>query len=341
MRIRKKPQYRRLAKNLTRHSLWWASDHLLHVEKKEFSEKYERFYFQDIQAILLQRTGTGTVLTTILAIVAGLAAMLALNRESNAGLVFWGTIFAIFAGFGGFNLFLGSTCRCYLVTAVKQYRLTALSRVKKAKRVMTRIKPLVQRAQKDIQIEDIQPDTTTVPTESSQSSMYFRSQNPSASQPIAPPAVKHYHGRMHMAVFILLVVSAMSLSILLLSYNAAVVLLYWGIILGITICVIIALVKQHGTDMTTGLKGITWGALGYSGISCLLGYIFFWAAFMKYFKEMGRAVVNDNMAMYKAAMAYSPHDLPFFVSMYYVLAISALLLGSIGAWLLIKFKREL
>ena len=38
------------------HSLWIGEDHLLLVELRGFTETYRRFYFRDVQAIILRRT---------------------------------------------------------------------------------------------------------------------------------------------------------------------------------------------------------------------------------------------------------------------------------------------
>jgi hypothetical protein len=35
------------------HSLWLSSDHVLSVRRNPFSEAYRRYYFNDIQAIVL------------------------------------------------------------------------------------------------------------------------------------------------------------------------------------------------------------------------------------------------------------------------------------------------
>src|SRR5271157_5492261 len=51
-----KPQYSRLPGRsgiFVRGSLWMSADHLLSVRRNPFSESYRRFYFGDIQAIVV------------------------------------------------------------------------------------------------------------------------------------------------------------------------------------------------------------------------------------------------------------------------------------------------
>ena len=52
--------------------LWLGDDHLLQVESMGgYSETYKRFYFRDIQAIIVQRTRTWVVWNIVLGFFAG------------------------------------------------------------------------------------------------------------------------------------------------------------------------------------------------------------------------------------------------------------------------------
>jgi hypothetical protein len=143
--------YQRLAKgrglfSLSRHSLWLGSDHLLSVQNHNYTESYRRFYFKDIQALLIRPSRQGYFWTALFLLGVGGAALLMTNEEAAA------------KGFGlGFGLFFlllliihwwkGSTCHSYLKTAVSQEELPALGRRPTATRVIQKIYPLIEASQ--------------------------------------------------------------------------------------------------------------------------------------------------------------------------------------------------
>src|SRR5438093_13233817 len=73
---RKLPGARRTP--LRKATLWLAGDHILSVDSHRFSEEYKRYYFKDIQAIVVT-TGSTAMSKAIGLIVAVLLALLALS----------------------------------------------------------------------------------------------------------------------------------------------------------------------------------------------------------------------------------------------------------------------
>ena len=49
-------------------SLWLGADHLLAVDQVYFEEKYRRFYFSDVQALVVQSTNLWHLTTLIIAV---------------------------------------------------------------------------------------------------------------------------------------------------------------------------------------------------------------------------------------------------------------------------------
>jgi len=131
----------------SRTSLWLGKDHLLFVESNGYSETYKRFYFRDIQALLVQRTQVFTVVNLVLTILFVLTLAPALVAQETGLRIF---LFSA-AGFFGLPLFInilrGPTCRCFLRTAVQTEQLPPLSRVRRAQKVFARIRPLIAAAQ--------------------------------------------------------------------------------------------------------------------------------------------------------------------------------------------------
>jgi len=54
------------------HTLWQGSDHLLQIYSRLGVEDYKRYYFDDIQAIITRKTGSGKIQNIILGALLGL-----------------------------------------------------------------------------------------------------------------------------------------------------------------------------------------------------------------------------------------------------------------------------
>src|SRR3954469_9427386 len=68
-------------------SLWLGKDHLLVVESNGYSEKYRRFYFKDVQALIICKTKMGLIRAIVLGALALFFALLAAAmRDEPAGL---------------------------------------------------------------------------------------------------------------------------------------------------------------------------------------------------------------------------------------------------------------
>lgn len=169
----KEPQtYRRLpgkgATATAYHRLYQGPDHLLQVSSTGYSESYKRFYFRDIQAVIVQRTSLGKVLNWVFG---GLTVLC---------LVFWGLVVSesVAYGFGegigsGYgvlavlftpvsiipcivNFVLGPTCECIVRTAVQVERLPTLRRVRRAEKVLDQIKALIEAEQGQLAPEELE-----------------------------------------------------------------------------------------------------------------------------------------------------------------------------------------
>lgn len=125
-------------------SLYLGPDHLLSVRTTFLSEEYRRFYFRDIQALVLAETGHQLTyyLVTSGAFLALLCVLLAYN-----GNIVWAVlsgIGALFALAAGMRL---PNCVCYLQTATSLERLRPLSRRGRARKALAILNPLILEAQ--------------------------------------------------------------------------------------------------------------------------------------------------------------------------------------------------
>jgi len=130
-------------------ALWEGPDHLLLVESYRVSESYRRFYYRDIQALLVGQTRTWIVLAAIFGAIGMGFGLLALAAGSEAAIAFWVPA-ALFLGVALANLALGPTCRCTLRTAVQVHRLPALNRLSKARRVLRVLQARIKGTQQPI-----------------------------------------------------------------------------------------------------------------------------------------------------------------------------------------------
>jgi hypothetical protein len=142
----------------SRSSLWLGPDHLLCADTTGYSETYKRFYFRDVQIISIQQTMrlrwwsgiTGFFALVFLAfLLIGVPKTSPTHWSSGdiAGGIFLSSITGLCALLFLINLFLGPTCKSFLRTAVQIEELPSLCRVRKTRKVLARIRPLIAAAQ--------------------------------------------------------------------------------------------------------------------------------------------------------------------------------------------------
>jgi uncharacterized integral membrane protein len=136
-------------------NLWLGSDHLLSVERVHYNEKYRRFYFRDIQAITLRRTKRSLVLTLIVGILLLLFLLLIVVSSAIEARVVWSILAGVCAIPLVVNLIYGPACTCELRTAVQTENIPSMSRVRRARKVLERIRPLIAAAQGQLTPEEV------------------------------------------------------------------------------------------------------------------------------------------------------------------------------------------
>jgi hypothetical protein len=145
-----------------RSSLWLGKDHLLSMDSTRFSEEYKRFYFRDIQAITIRKTKRRAIwngaLIILLTAWTGVFLGILLPRPDGFEPVVitllraWFLILAIPLVA---NNVLGPASTVYLRTAVQIEELPSLNRVRRARKVLDRIRPLIAAAQGQLTPEEV------------------------------------------------------------------------------------------------------------------------------------------------------------------------------------------
>jgi hypothetical protein len=172
----------------SRSSLWLGDDHLLCVDSSGFSETYKRFYFRDIQGIVISETNRRTIWNAVLILPAVFAlAGLMMNafqpRQNIGATIAWSIVAAIFLVPFVINNILGATCACQLRTAVQIEELPSLSRVRQARKVLEKIRPFVTAAQGQLTAEEVSARMR----ESTQQTPDATAQSPAAETSGVPP----------------------------------------------------------------------------------------------------------------------------------------------------------
>ena len=138
-----------------RSNLWLAKDHVLCVETEGYTESYKRFYFRDIQAITLRKTDRGMILSAVAGGMTAIFGALALAMSAIEGRWIFGILAGICAIPFTLNFLYGPTCKCQLRTAVQTEDIPSMGRVRRARKVMNRLRPLIAEAQGQITAEEI------------------------------------------------------------------------------------------------------------------------------------------------------------------------------------------
>ena len=157
--LKKDIQYTKLPGNLINllgeNSLWLGNDHLLYIRVRGFKEYYKRFYFNDIEYILIQHTIYSTILS-IIYLLSGLAVALGSFYIEGMGRTIFYIISLLFFLLYLINIFRGSSCVCFISTAVQTEKLISLNRLKIAQKVVNILRYNIENAQGNLSSEMIQ-----------------------------------------------------------------------------------------------------------------------------------------------------------------------------------------
>jgi hypothetical protein len=124
---------------VTTSRLWLGDDHILLVKSTRIVEEYRRFYFPDVQAMIIRRT-----MPFHYGWAAALFAAALLTARLSRSPVWTGAVVAASAAF----LWLrGPACVCHLHTAVQTERLPSLHRIKTAERVTAILREQIEQRQ--------------------------------------------------------------------------------------------------------------------------------------------------------------------------------------------------
>jgi hypothetical protein len=134
-------------------------------------------------------------------------------------------------------------------------------------------------------------------------------------------------------VFALILLDGFLIGIELLHHSAVIIGVSFGVTLLYSIGIIVALVKQHESDIPGTVRRMTWASLGFLCISYLLGYVLMVSTLMAGRPEK----MVTQWDMYRVILDLSPQDSPLVMGVYGFSAACSLVLGALG---LVRVKRH-
>ncbi|MBX3177229.1 MAG: hypothetical protein KF886_07715 [Candidatus Hydrogenedentes bacterium] len=136
-----------------RQQLWLTEEYLLSREIALFQEEVRRYYYRDIQAVVLGPSPSWKTCNwlagSLLVFLSGCAVFAAALGSTPA------YVFALFCAAAPLgillgNLVLGPTCRVTLYTAAAEAPLYSLGRRRSAEKALNRLAPFIEAAQRDM-----------------------------------------------------------------------------------------------------------------------------------------------------------------------------------------------
>ena len=254
--------------SFSQETLWEGPDHLLSAKATIFREEYRRFYYKDIQYIMIRKTGRGKIINVVfglLLLLTVLPAALFLEEWPEPLVMAW-PFSALFLSMLAINAILGGTCEAHLKTAVQIQRLPSLKRIRSARKAMKRLAPLIEKTQADLKSTVPAPETATGRT--------VHPSMPASGADVPRPLSDAPRPRgtqaWHVALCLLLLATGMSAVLDFFDPDAVVLMVLFGCLVASAPVCVVALVKQAGKQLPEGLSKIAWTSFAYLCLSFVL-----------------------------------------------------------------------
>ena len=332
MKPRPPRMYRRLPGRgttpVSRLSVWQGPDHLLCIENTFYLERYRRFFYRDIESIVIQPDLRYRTYGLCWAIPAGCALVLVLFN-------FWWALLAAPLLLGtAVHFALGPTCRVALSTRVSRETMRCWNRTRTARRAVARLLPLVRDAQGAFSAEGLAAAAAAPPA--------GHPGEPTASGPIGaaaaarplpvvPPRVDN--GLVHRLVCLALWVEALAAALAMLFPMTGLFVAQTAVACALFFLVVTALIRQGIRHLAPAVRKWTWGLFVWQMARGIVGYAW---AMARMIGEVMATGPGSNATDDWVIRLFTDwlHDSPFMTAMTAVGGIVSFLLGAIGAALL-------
>ncbi|MDJ0721800.1 MAG: hypothetical protein QNJ04_09225 [Desulfobacterales bacterium] len=323
-------RYRKLAKTgglFAYYSLWQGPDHLLIAETAMASEDYRRFYFHEIQAIIVQKTGMQHVYSFLFGLPGVLALMVGTLGDTTPQP--W-LIFSFLAGlFLAINLFRGPTCVCHIRTAVQNVKIRPLVRMRRLNKVLDRVQPLIVEAQANL------PSATPGLSVPAGASRLTRAPERGAGSASTMPVTDAVSTRLHRILFGALVIQALLAGIEFYVSNLVYGIFATLFVMGVMILTVVALARQTDSGINAAAKRFTWAALALVCLEVAAGYA---ASIWSYATHP--ELLENHWGLYEHLILLSPRDHVWLMGLSLTIIVAALGLGLGGLASLRQHRRR-
>ncbi len=327
-------KYRRLPGrnrgSFSQETLWEGPDHLLSAKATIFREEYRRFYYKDIQYIIVRKTGRGKIINIVfglLLFLSVLPAALYLEEWPEPLVMAW-PFSALFLSMLAINAILGGTCEAHLKTAVQMQRLPSLKRIRSARKAMKRLAPLIKKEQADLKSTVAPPETATGRT--------IHPSMPASGADVTRPMADAPRPRgtqaWHVALCLLLFATGMSAVLDFFDPDEIVLMVLFGSLVASAPVCVVALVKQAGKQMPEGLSKIAWASFAYLCLSFVLTELTHTLLLF----ETASVASGNYLDFIRAAAAISPSENRFSAVAHLYFIVGGIALGLAGLAVMAK-----
>ena len=190
-------EYQRLTRTKSQHgvvtsgrsSLWLGPDHLLRIDSSGYTENYRRFFLRDIQAVIIRKTDGLQIRILVHGIFMLIWVLSALSAADPIWRGVWWALTGVSLVLLVINLLLGPCCAFHIKTAVQNEAIPSINRLRKAREVLERLRPLLVSAQGQLSPEEIlaryQPAAQAVSAEAVGQDVYESPETVPAAIPLA------------------------------------------------------------------------------------------------------------------------------------------------------------
>lgn len=312
-------------------SLWQGPDHLLWVSSAFFKERYYRFYYNDIQALVLQRTNTHLLWTFIWASLALLFGIISLAvSESFQISLAWSAVFIIALLI---NVSMGASCSVFIQTAVQRQKISSLRRLRKGNKTIALIKTLVEERQGAWEREQsVAAQNTAI--QSAQGATGGPTVSSFTGEQEAAEPRGLYKPLLHQILFGLFLVLGLLGAIQLLLKSLPMAVFETLLQSGAIVMVIVALVRWFRHLKGTLIAKINWLALVFLSIYAVIGYGLYMIVSFR-----NPDISYHNWAMFKMMFELQMADHPLALASNIIYTGGSLLLGAFGMLVVHRYRQ--
>jgi hypothetical protein len=331
---RKKRPYKRLhgfSFNLfNAPSLWLGPDHLLSVDAVLFQERYKRFYYKDIQGLVMSRSNRHHVWSAIWGVLALLCGLVVLFSSGDSYVS--GTFLLLFSAALIVNFALGPACKAHIQSAVQIQQLRSFKRMRSAGKAMDRIKVLVEQAQGALDLNALAASTAAVNvTEPSlPGSRHCMPSTSKQGSDLAKPFNILPHRVLYGLMLAMGIISFAQFGLKNLPLGVIESLMHAAA----QIMAIVALVRGYQPLKGTWLGRFSWISLGLTLLASVTGYILFFVVSTRH-----PEAAYNNWELYKHGFEMVTSNTPSMLALSLFFAAGYLLVGLLGVLVVRQFAQ--